>query len=356
MKKRFLFTTVLLFALSLINNPTSVKATPTLTNSTSVSGSGATSMVLFLCLAILAVSILVQWKLFTKAGEKGWWALVPFANTYHLFKIVWGRGSLFWLLFLPIGNFVLIYATCYKLAKAYGKGNGFAIACLFFPSILPVIIALDKNCLYQGPQGKGKTAVIVATVLISVLYFVAIFLLGGLLAAMDNKLGETGYTSSGVSTWNQEDTLFGQESADSDCTYQTLTNDIVSVSVPALPDSVVSGSSMYGYKDGISLRTDLGFNMDDTQTVISETVDTLTDTYEMLDYSKIEVGDIFEGNGCVAQQISYEKDGTQCLTIINVKLQDEYPVTTIIEVDNTMATPDTKSTLNELCQWYHLVF
>lgn len=328
----------------------------------SASGSGAAMMVLLLCLAILAVSILVQWKLFTKAGEKGWWALVPFANTYHLFKIVWGRGSLFWLLFLPIGNFVLIYATCYKLAKAYGKGTGFAIACLFFPSILPVIIALDKNCVYQGPQTNGKTAVIIATVLISILYFVAIFLLGGLLAAMNNKLGETEYTSSGVSTWNQEDAgqdeaVTDQISADSDCTYQTLTNDIVSVSVPALPDSAVSGSSMYGYKDGVSLRTDLGFNPDgEPKTALSEMADSLISTYEMLEFSKINAGDIIEENGCAAQQISYEKDGTPCLAIIDVRMQDDYPVTTVIEVDNTMATPDTKATLAEVCRWYHLTF
>ena len=38
-------------------------------------------------LAIAVLGIVAMWKIFEKAGEPGWAAIIPFYNLYVLFKI-----------------------------------------------------------------------------------------------------------------------------------------------------------------------------------------------------------------------------------------------------------------------------
>ena len=50
------------------------------------------SPLMTICLIFMSVvAIISWWKLFEKAGEKGWKALVPFYSTYTLFKIIYGN-------------------------------------------------------------------------------------------------------------------------------------------------------------------------------------------------------------------------------------------------------------------------
>ena len=76
---------------------------------------GITAGVFFLyilfVLAVAVFSIVIMWRIFEKAGEHGWAAIIPFYQNYVLFKITWGQGWLFLLLFLPIVNIV----TCLSL-------------------------------------------------------------------------------------------------------------------------------------------------------------------------------------------------------------------------------------------------
>lgn len=69
--------------------------------------------------------IVAQWKIFTKAGEPGWAAIVPFYGNYVLFKIAFGNGWFFLLCLIPYVNFVMIIILSFKLAKAFGKGVGY---------------------------------------------------------------------------------------------------------------------------------------------------------------------------------------------------------------------------------------
>jgi hypothetical protein len=58
----------------------------------------------------LALSIFVIasfWKVFTKAGQPGWAAIVPFYNTYVLLKVVGRPGWWLVLFFIPIANIVI---------------------------------------------------------------------------------------------------------------------------------------------------------------------------------------------------------------------------------------------------------
>lgn len=157
-------------------------------------------------IAVLALWIVAMWKMFEKAGEPGWAALVPFYNLYVLFKISWGNGwySLLYIVtyaaylivyigffarmfgglinggfenfndeafmasmvsslislsfimfFISMGILAVNIILCIKLAKVYGQGGGFACGLFFLGIIFYCIIAFSKNIRYVGLQGNA---------------------------------------------------------------------------------------------------------------------------------------------------------------------------------------------------------
>lgn len=96
------------------------------------------------------ISIVAMWKLFEKAGEAGWKAIIPFYNAYIEFKIVYGNGLKFLLLLVPILNVILAFAMCIRLAHAYGKSTAFGVGLIFLSPIFIIILAFG-DATYQGP-------------------------------------------------------------------------------------------------------------------------------------------------------------------------------------------------------------
>lgn len=141
--------------------------------------------VLAMVLGVLMIALLVYgliwvisvWRIFTKAGEKGWKAIVPFYNAYTLYKVAW-KKKMFWVMVGAaafsgiVGGIVdglglqipenwmwisaLVDLVCWivvlvteirlqvKLAKAFGKGGGFAVGLIFLPIIFYPILAFGK--------------------------------------------------------------------------------------------------------------------------------------------------------------------------------------------------------------------
>lgn len=98
---------------------------------------------------LAVLSIVALWFIFQKAGEPGWAAIIPFYGTYVLFKIIRGNGWKFLLLLIPIANVVIYIIAMCKLAKAFGKGGGFALGLIFLPVIFYCILAFG-SAQYQG--------------------------------------------------------------------------------------------------------------------------------------------------------------------------------------------------------------
>ena len=103
----------------------------------------------FLSLAFAVLAIVAMWKIFEKAGKPGWAAIIPFYNIYVLFEITWGNGWKFLLLLIPIANIVFAIITMVKLAKAFGKGGGFAVGLIFLSVIFYCILAFGPS-EYEG--------------------------------------------------------------------------------------------------------------------------------------------------------------------------------------------------------------
>ena len=132
------------------------------------------------------ITVIADWKIFEKAGEKGWKALIPIYNTYIMFKIV-DMKNWFWALLgvSIIGSIILslngyemyaftpeqiearnaamenplvlitglttsivaiwagiLYAV--RTAKVFGKNNWFAVGLIFLTPIFWLILAFGK--------------------------------------------------------------------------------------------------------------------------------------------------------------------------------------------------------------------
>lgn len=96
-------------------------------------------------LIIAVVLIIANWKIFSKAGEPGWAAIVPFYSQYVLFKITLGQGWLFLLGFVPVIGVVMYIIVIFKLASAFGKGIGFGFGLLFLLPIFFMILAFGSS-------------------------------------------------------------------------------------------------------------------------------------------------------------------------------------------------------------------
>ena len=104
---------------------------------------------------IIAVIVVVaMWKVFTKAGEAGWAALIPFYNFYKLFKISMGNGWFFILLFIPLVNYIAIILLGINLARAFGKSGGFAVGLILLTPIFIMLLGFS-DAQYLGPKGFG---------------------------------------------------------------------------------------------------------------------------------------------------------------------------------------------------------
>lgn len=98
-----------------------------------------------LTIVITILLIVGMYILFSKAGEPGWAAIVPFYNVYVLFKITWGSGILALLLLIPIVNLIIALITWFKLAKVFGKGPLFGLGLCFFSPVFILILGFGNN-------------------------------------------------------------------------------------------------------------------------------------------------------------------------------------------------------------------
>ena len=121
---------------------------------TSVGGAigGTVGGVIGLIVGVLMIA--AMWKVFSKAGQPGWAAIIPIYNIYVMCKIA-GRPGWWLLLFLiPLVNFIIIIIICIDIAKNFGKGAGFGLGLAFLGIIFWPILGFG-SAQYQG--GAGAT-------------------------------------------------------------------------------------------------------------------------------------------------------------------------------------------------------
>lgn len=107
-------------------------------------------MIIELAIAVLVIAGL--WKVFVKAGQPGWGAIIPIYNAYLLIKIAGRPGWWLLLLFIPLVNFVILILVAIDVAKNFGKGAGFGLGLAFLGFIFYPLLGFG-DAQYQ-PQGR----------------------------------------------------------------------------------------------------------------------------------------------------------------------------------------------------------
>ncbi len=109
-------------------------------------------VVILIVLALVVFLIAAMWKIYEKAGQEGWAAIIPIYNTYILLKIVGKPGWWLLLMFIPLVNIVFLVWTYNMLSKSFGKDEGFTVGLLLLGIVFIPILGFG-DAKYLGPYG-----------------------------------------------------------------------------------------------------------------------------------------------------------------------------------------------------------
>ena len=134
------------------------------------------SSLLIILIALIILLTVAEWKILTKAGEKGWKSLIPFYNifvshhivgmshTWFIIEVItWIIEFVLELIKMPapvvlavgiaVGIFTLVSELVHiiKMCSCFGKGTGFKIGMILVPELFMLIIAFGKS-EYKKPD------------------------------------------------------------------------------------------------------------------------------------------------------------------------------------------------------------
>lgn len=140
---------------------------------------GSFAALLIVSIIWYILQVIANWKIFTKAGEAGWKSIIPFYNSYILFKISW-KTLYFWILLalavisgiistaapdstvgaviaivIAIVSFVIGIIQMNKLSKAFGHGAGFTVGLVLLNPIFMLILGLGSS-QYVGNTSENN--------------------------------------------------------------------------------------------------------------------------------------------------------------------------------------------------------
>jgi len=104
-------------------------------------GTGGSIIFAITELAIIVFVLIAMWKVYVKAGEPGWAAIIPIYNIIVLLRIA---GKPWWwilLLLIPLVNIVIGILVHIDVAKNFGHGVGFGLGLMFLGFIFYPILA-----------------------------------------------------------------------------------------------------------------------------------------------------------------------------------------------------------------------
>jgi Family of unknown function (DUF5684) len=114
-------------------------------------GPGVLPILVAIVFGVLLIA--AMWKVFTKAGQPGWAAIIPIYNAIVLLKIA-GKPT-WWLIlyFIPLVGLIMMIITYVGLAERFGKGGGFAVGLVLLGFIFFPILGFG-SAQYQGAVAR----------------------------------------------------------------------------------------------------------------------------------------------------------------------------------------------------------
>lgn len=107
---------------------------------------------IFFGLGIGILLLVSRWKINTLAGQPGWAILIPIYNLYIQTKVLQRPKYWFWMyigfsitVIGLMGVIVMAIMDLIRLAKVFGKGDGFIVGMIFLPYIFIPILAFGDS-------------------------------------------------------------------------------------------------------------------------------------------------------------------------------------------------------------------
>jgi len=107
-------------------------------------------IIVFLIIAIIQIA--AQWKVFVKAGQPGWAAIIPIYNIYIMTKIGGKPGYWTLLCLIPFLNIIFMIWLTNMISKSFGKDEGFTVGLILLGFIFWPILGFG-SARYLGPYG-----------------------------------------------------------------------------------------------------------------------------------------------------------------------------------------------------------
>jgi hypothetical protein len=109
-------------------------------------------VMIIIMLAIAIFLVAAMWKVFVKAGQPGWAAIIPIYNIYIMTKIGGKPGYWTLLCLIPIVNIIFSIWLYNMISKSFGKDEGFTAGLVLLGAIFWPILGFGA-ARYLGPFG-----------------------------------------------------------------------------------------------------------------------------------------------------------------------------------------------------------
>jgi len=116
---------------------------------------GFSPSLIIVWLAFMVFIIAAIWKVFEKAGQPGWAAIIPIYNLYILTKIAGKPGWWVLMFLIPFVNFIFLIWLYNMVSKSFGKDEGFTVGLLILGFIFWPILGFG-SARYLGPFGDPE--------------------------------------------------------------------------------------------------------------------------------------------------------------------------------------------------------
>ncbi len=110
----------------------------------------ARMLFLVVWIGVAVFEIAAMWKVFTKADQPGWGALIPIYNVYLLLQVAGRPGWWLLLTFVPVVNLVIGILVSIDIARNFGKGGAFAVGLILLPVVFFPILGFGSATYQPG--------------------------------------------------------------------------------------------------------------------------------------------------------------------------------------------------------------
>ncbi len=108
-----------------------------------------------ICIALAIFEIAAMWKVFTKAGQPGWAAIIPIYNIYIMTKVGGKPGYWTLLCLIPGVNIIFGIWLYNMISKSFGHDEGFTVGLVLLGIIFWPILGFGSS-KYRGPYGNPE--------------------------------------------------------------------------------------------------------------------------------------------------------------------------------------------------------